>query len=222
MEDVPDRIEHTVLGPTTTWDDVTAVLDDALRAGMRACIPPCYVEEASEYAPGVGLATVVGFPHGQNAPAAKSAEAKAAWEAGADEIDMVANVGRLKAGDDVAVRDDIAEVVAAVPVPVKVIIETPLLDDEELRRACEAAADAHADFVKTATGFSDGGATVPDVRVMSDYLPVKASGGVGSWEEAEAMFEAGAERIGASSGDVIVEEYWESQGGKPSPEDPAE
>ncbi len=212
MDDVPARIEHTVLGPTTTWDDVTTVLDDALREGMRACIPPCYVEEASEYAPGVELATVVGFPHGQHATPIKSAEAKAAWEAGADEIDMVANVGRLKAGDDEAVRDDIAEVVAAVPVPVKVIVEAPLLDEAELRRACEAAVDADADFVKTATGFSEGGATVPDVEVMSEYLPVKASGGVGSWDEAEAMFAAGAERIGASSGDVIVREYHEAEG----------
>jgi deoxyribose-phosphate aldolase len=219
MDDLPDRIEHTVLGPTTTWDDVTAVLDTAMREGMRACIPPCYVEEAAEYAPGVTLTTVIGFPHGQHATGIKCAEAKAAWEAGAAEIDMVANVGRLKAGDDEAVTEDIAEVVAAVPVPVKVIVEAPLLDEDELRRACEAADEADAAFVKTATGFSEGGATVPDVEVMSEYLPVKASGGVGSWESAQAMFDAGAERIGASSGDVIVSEYHDATGGEESTED---
>ena len=207
MDDVPDRIEHTVLGPTTTWTDVTDVLDTALREGMSACIPPCYVAEASEYAPGVRIATVVGFPHGQHATAIKSAEAQKAWEDGADEVDMVANLGALTAGDDDAVRDDIAEVVAAVPIPVKVIVEAPLLAESELRRVSAAAADAGAAFLKTATGFSEGGATVSDVSVMSEYLPVKASGGVGSWEEAQAMFAAGAERIGASSGDVIVAEY---------------
>ena len=209
MDDVPSRIEHTVLGPTTTWDDVAAVLDDALREGMRACIPPCYVGEASEYA-NVDLVTVIGFPHGQHTTEAKCAEATDAWDASADELDVVANVGRLKTGDDEAFQADIAEVVAAVPVPVKVIVEAPLLDDKELRRACRAAADADAAFVKTATGFSEGGATVGDVAVMSEYLPVKASGGVGSWEKARAMFEAGAERIGASSGDVIVREYREA------------
>jgi deoxyribose-phosphate aldolase len=93
---------------------------------------------------------------------------------------------------------------------VKVIVEAPLLEEGQLRRVCAAARDAGADFVKTATGFSEGGATVADVEVMSEYLPVKASGGVGSWGEAQAMFEAGAERVGASSGDVIVREYLDS------------
>ncbi len=211
MDDVPSRIEHTVLGPTTTWDDVTAVLDAALREGMRACIPPCYVADASEYA-NVDLVTVVGFPHGQHTTEAKCAEAHEAWQAGAGEIDMVANAGYLLAGDEETYRSDIAEVVAAVPAPVKVIVEAPLLGEEELRTASRAAADADAAFVKTATGFSEGGATVADVEVMSEYLPVKASGGVGSWEKARAMFEAGAERIGASSGDVIVREYHEATG----------
>jgi deoxyribose-phosphate aldolase len=120
---------------------------------------------------------------------------------------MVCNVGRLKAGDDDAVREDIAEVVAAVPVPVKVIIETALLTDAEKRRACEAAAEAGADFVKTSTGFADGGATVADVELMAEYLPVKASGGIGTYEAAAAMLEAGAERIGASAGVEILEGF---------------
>jgi deoxyribose-phosphate aldolase len=201
-------IDHTVLGPETTWDDVETVLAEAADHGMNACIPPCYVAEAADYgnAPET-VATVVGFPHGQHAPETKRDEAVAAWEDGADEIDLVINVGRLKAGEDDAVAAEIAGVVAAVPVPVKVIIETALLSDAEKRRACEAAVDADADMVKTSTGFADGGATVSDVALMRDYLPVKASGGVGSYEEATAMLEAGATRIGASSGVAIVEGY---------------
>jgi deoxyribose-phosphate aldolase len=201
------RIDHTVLGPETTIDDVERVLDEAETYGTNACVPPCYVAEAAEYAPDVTLATVVGFPHGQHSTAAKRAEAVDAWEAGADELDVVLNVGRLKAGENAAVEHEVAEVVAAVPVPMKVIIETALLTEEEKHRACRAAAEADADFVKTSTGFADGGATVEDVLLMSEYLPVKASGGVGSYDEAMAMFEAGAERIGASSGVEIVEGF---------------
>jgi len=207
-EEFAASIDHTVLGPETTWDDVETVLDEAADHGMNACIPPCYVAEAADYenAPST-IATVVGFPHGQHAPEAKRDEAVGAWEDGADEIDLVINVGRLKAGEDDVVTAEISDVVAAIPVPVKAIIETALLTDDEKRRACQAAVDADADMVKTSTGFADGGATVPDVALMSDYLPVKASGGVGSYEEATAMFEAGAERIGASSGVALVEGY---------------
>ncbi|WP_075938118.1 deoxyribose-phosphate aldolase [Halosegnis longus] len=200
-------IDHTVLGPETTRSDVTTVLDEAAEYGMNACIPPCYVAEASEYAPDVRLATVIGFPHGQHAPGAKECEAELAWEAGADELDIVINVGRLRAGDDEAVQAELEAVVATVPIPVKVIIETALLSEAEKHRACEAARDAGADMVKTSTGFADGGATVEDVELMSEYLPVKASGGVGSYEAALAMFDAGAERIGASSGVAIVDGY---------------
>jgi deoxyribose-phosphate aldolase len=201
------RIDHTVLGPTTTPADVQRVLEEAAEYGMNACIPPCYLDEAAEYAADVTVATVVGFPHGQHSAAAKHGEAVDAWQRGADELDMVLNVGRLTAGDDDAVSADVAEVVAAVPIPVKVIIETALLTDAEKRRACEAAVDAGADFVKTSTGFADGGATVADVELMAEYLPVKASGGIDSYEEANAMLDAGAERIGASSGVEIVEGF---------------
>jgi deoxyribose-phosphate aldolase len=203
--DLAPRIDHTVLGPETTLADVERVLDEAGEYGMNACVPPCYVSEAAAYAPDVKLVAVVGFPHGQNATDVKRSEADDAWESGADELDVVVNVGRLKAGEDERVVRDIAEVVAAVPVPVKVIVETALLTDDELTRACEAAVAADADFVKTSTGFADGGATVEDVERMAEYLPVKASGGIGSYEEAMAMIEAGAQRIGASSGVDIVE-----------------
>ena len=200
-------IDHTVLGPETTPADVDRVLEEAAEYGMNVCIPPCYVPEAREAAPDLTIATVIGFPQGQNATTAKRDEATLAWDDGADELDMVINVGRLKAGEHDAVRQDIEEVVAAVPIPVKVIIETALLADEEKHTACELAAEAGAEFVKTSTGFVDGGATVEDVELMSDYLPVKASGGIGDWETAKAMLDAGAERIGASSGVAIVEDF---------------
>ena len=208
--DVAPRIEHTVLGPTTTAADVREVVDTAAELGMRACVPPRYVPTAVGAAPDVEVVTVVGFPHGNHQPAVKATEAERAVADGASEVDMVAALGPLLAGEDGATEADVGVVVDAVEVPVKVIVEAPLLEEEELRRACAAARDAGADFVKTATGFSESGATVADVEVMSEYLPVKASGGVGSWGEAQAMFEAGAERVGASSGDVIVREYLDS------------
>jgi len=204
--EVPDRIEHTVLGPETTPSDVRAVLDDAMEYGMRACVPPCYVSLAREYASGVPVTTVVGFPQGQHTTHTKVAEAEHLGRAGVDELDVVCNVGRLLAGDTGTVRKDIANVVAAVTVPVKVIVEAPLLTDAQLHAVGRAAAEADAAYLKTATGFSGGGATVPDVELLATYLPVKASGGIGSWEEAAEMFAAGAERIGASSGATIVAE----------------
>ncbi|WP_226010678.1 deoxyribose-phosphate aldolase [Halomicrobium salinisoli] len=213
METVPERIEHTVLGPTTRWADVRHVLDEAADLGMRACIPPCYVARADDESD-VPLVTVIDFPHGQGAPETAAEAARRAWEDGAGEIDLVANVGRLQAGEDDAVRAKIAEVVAAVPIPVKVIVEAPLLSEDELERIGALAADADAVYLKTATGFSEGGATVADVEALAGFRPVKASGGIGSWEEAAAMFRAGAERIGASSGAAIVREWRDA--GEPS------
>jgi deoxyribose-phosphate aldolase len=204
-EALATHIDHTVLGPETTPADVERLCGEARKHGMNVCVPPCYLDIATEEDDDLTVATVIGFPHGQNAPAGKRAEAELAWEDGADELDVVTNVGRLKAGEDEAVRDELAELVAAVPIPVKVIIETALLTDEEKHRACAAARDADAAMVKTSTGFADGGATLADVELMSEYLPVKASGGVGSYEEAMAMLETGAERIGASSGVEILE-----------------
>ncbi|MFW5939911.1 MAG: deoxyribose-phosphate aldolase [Halolamina sp.] len=204
-DELAARIDHTVLGPETTWADTKRVLDEAAEYGMNACIPPCYVAEAAEYAPEVTLATVIGFPHGQNAPLAKREEAVVADDDGADELDVVINVGRLKSLETDAVQEELAGVVAATPLPVKVIIETALLADSEKHAACEAAEAAGAAMVKTSTGFADGGATVADVELMSEYLPVKASGGVGSYEDAMTVTDAGAERIGASSGVAILD-----------------
>ena len=206
--DLAAMIDHTVLGPTTTAADVARVVSEATEAGMNVCIPPCYVDSVAADAPGdLTVATVIGFPHGQDDPEIKREAGSVAWKAGADELDVVLNIGRLKAGEDDAVADELGAVVASVPIPVKVIIEAGLLTDEEKHRACEAAVDADADMVKTSTGFANSepsGATVADVELMADYLPVKASGGIEDYETAMAMIEAGAERIGASSAPEIL------------------
>ena len=158
---------------------------------------------------GVNVCTVIGFPLGAMSTAGKAAEAAAAVADGADELDMVINVGWLVAGEDDLVRDDIAAVVAAAKGRcVKVIIETCLLDDEQKVRACGLSVEAGATFVKTSTGFSTGGATVHDVELMAKTVAgrckVKASGGIHNAAEAQAMIDAGADRIGTSSGIAIV------------------
>ena len=199
------RIDHTVLGPETTIADVRRVLDEAQTYGMNACVPPCFVADAIDYAPDVSLVTVVGFPHGKHAMEAKRKEAVRAWKDGADELDVVLNRGFLQSGEDDRIRAELEEIVAAVPIPVKVILETAALTDAQIDRACELAVEADAAFLKTSTGFGDGGATVEAVELLAEYLPVKASGGIADYETARTMLEAGAERIGASSGVAIVE-----------------
>lgn len=209
MEEIPARIEHTALGPLTTWGDVVSVLDDAVEYGMRACVPPCYVGDATEYEPAVDVSTVIGFPHGQQRTELKCQEAKQALRAGAAEIDLVPNLGLAVAGERDAFESEIEEIAATVHIPVKVILEAPLFEETQLRELAEAAASTDIDYLKTATGFTEGGATVPDVELLAEYAKVKASGGVGSWAAAEELFAAGADRIGASSGDIIVDEYYD-------------
>ncbi len=211
-EQLAGLIDHTVLGPETTPNDVDRVVSVATTHGMNVCIPPCYVADVVSDREGRAdslptIATVIGFPHGQDAAKIKREASSAAWKAGADELDVVINVGRLTADETDAVTDELAAIVASVPIPVKVIIETALLADEAKHRACQAAVDAGADMVKTSTGFASGahpGATVEDVELMAEYLPVKASGGIGDYETAMAMIAAGAKRIGASSGVEIL------------------
>lgn len=203
------RIDHTVLGPETTPEDVERVMDEAAEHGMNACVPPCYVEEASEHRPDVRLATVVGFPHGQNDPETKRREGVRAWRAGANELDVVCNRGRLLGDEPERFHEELAELVASVPIPVKVIVETSELGAEEIRRAAELAVEADAAMLKTSTGFASGGATVEDVELLAEYLPVKASGGIGDYAAARAMLDAGAQRIGASSGVALVEGFEE-------------
>lgn len=202
-----DSIDHTALDPDTTLTAVEEAVGTAERLGTNVCIPPCFVADAAEIAPGVTLSTVCGFPHGQEATATKEVAAERAWKDGADEIEVLLNIGWLRAGDDDAVFDQLERIVATVPIPVTVIVEAPLLSVGELRTACELANEGGAAFLSTATDFADGNATAEDVAIMAEYLPVKASGGIESFEEALALLEAGAERIGVTDGESILESY---------------
>ena len=206
-------IDHTNLKQDAVEADIERLCDEARAFGFATvCVNSYWTARAAELLEGadVGITTVVGFPLGAMSTAGKVAETAAAVADGATEIDMVINVGRLKAGDDAIVEQDIAAVVeAAGNADVKVIIECCLLTDDEKVRACEASVAAGAAFVKTSTGFSKGGATLHDVALMraavGDGCKVKAAGGIHTADEARAMIEAGADRIGTSSGIAIVE-----------------
>lgn len=206
-------IDHTILKPEATEAAVQKIIDEAKEYNFfSVCINPCWVAFASEQLADtdVAVCTVIGFPLGANTPEVKAYEAADAIKNGANEVDMVINIGALKSQQYDHVRQDIQGVVDAAKgkALVKVIIETALLTDEEKVKACELAKEAGADFVKTSTGFSTGGAKVADVRLMRETvgpdMGVKASGGVHNAEEALAMIEAGATRIGASTGVAIV------------------
>jgi deoxyribose-phosphate aldolase len=209
-------IDHTLLKPEATDDDIKRLCEEAARYRFASvCVNPTWVRTAScaLHGSGVPVCTVIGFPLGATLPDVKAYEARRAILEGAREVDMVINVGALKSGDDCLVEHDIRSVVEAAHeynVTAKVIIETALLTDEEKVRACQAAKRAGADFVKTSTGFSKGGATVADVllmrRTVGPELGVKASGGVKNLEDARKMVEAGATRIGASVGVKIAQE----------------
>lgn len=209
-------IDHTLLKPEATEADIKKLCDEAAEFGFASvCVNPSWVKRASQFLHGSGIpvCTVIGFPLGATLPDVKAFEARRAIFNGAREVDMVINIGALKSGDDCAVEDDIRAVADAAHengILLKVIIETALLTDEEKVRACLSAKNAGADFVKTSTGFAKGGATVEDValmrRVVGEDLGVKASGGVKGIEDARAMFEAGATRIGASVGVKIAQE----------------
>lgn len=205
-------IDHTLLKADATRAQIEKLCDEAVENDFASvCVNTCWVPMAASRLAGspVNVCTVVGFPLGAMAPASKAAETAQAVADGADEVDMVINVGWLIAGEDDAVRADIAGVVeAAQGRCVKVILECCLLTDEQIVRACELSVEAGAAFVKTSTGFSTGGATVKDVALMrktvGERCKVKASGGIHTAEEAQAMVDAGADRIGTSSGVAIV------------------
>lgn len=217
-------IDHTALKPQTTEADVRQLCKEARRYGFASvCINPCYIELAAAdvWGTDVKVCTVVGFPLGATLSTVKAAEAQRAVEAGADELDVVLNAGLLKSGRHRAVEADVRTVVEAAravskAVLVKVILETALLTDEEKAIACVLADRAGAGFVKTSTGFSTGGATREDVALMrhmvGERLGVKASGGIRSFQEAQAMVEHGATRIGASASVAIVEGTVSSEG----------
>lgn len=212
---IASLIDHTILKPDATADDVRRICAEARQYRFASvCVNPYWVPlVASELAESsVKTCSVVGFPLGANATAIKAAEAEQAIRDGANEIDMVLNVGELKAGNDGAVHADIqavSQVCRSGGAILKVILETALLDDDQKRRACGIAKAAGADFVKTSTGFGPGGATAHDIALMREAvgpeLGVKASGGIRTLEDLRTMAAAGATRIGASAGVKIVQ-----------------
>jgi deoxyribose-phosphate aldolase len=210
--DAARYVDHTLLKPNATQEEIAKLCDEAKQYCFASvCINPSYVALASRFLRGSGVkvCTVVGFPLGSTTPTVKSIEARDAIANGADEIDMVINIGALKSGNDVMVYDDIKSVREATRGKVlKVILETSLLSNEEKVRASVAAKKAGADFVKTSTGFAGGGATVEDVRLMREtvgpLMGVKASGGIRDAKAAADMIAAGATRLGTSASVAIV------------------
>lgn len=214
MTNIASYIDHTLLKPESTESQVIQLCKEAAEFKFASvCVNPTWVETAAAELTGSGVkvCTVIGFPLGASTPETKAFETTDAISKGAGEIDMVLNVGALKSGNTDHVKKDIEAVVQAAKgkAIVKVILETCLLTDEEKATASRLSKEAGADFVKTSTGFSTGGATVEDVKLMRQTvgpeLGVKASGGVRSLEDVEAMIEAGATRIGASSGVKIMQ-----------------
>ncbi|QOT00720.1 deoxyribose-phosphate aldolase [Brevibacterium sp. JNUCC-42] len=213
-ESVAKYIDHTALKPETTKEMIVKLCEEAKEYRFASvCVNPTWVSLCAELlkeAPEVNVCTVIGFPLGANTPQLKAYETTNAIENGATEVDMVVNVGALKDKNDQLVEQDILAVVEAAKgkALVKVIIEACLLTEEEKVRACELSVKAGADFVKTSTGFSTGGATVEDIALMRKTVGpdvgVKASGGIRSYADVEKMLQAGATRIGASAGVSIV------------------
>ena len=209
---IAHTIDHTLLSPEATTQEIDKLCEEARHYGFYSvCVPPSWIEHAKKQLGGskVKVVTVMSFPHGNDLSSSKALAAQQAKSAGADEIDMVMHLGWAKAGNWPAVESDIDQVVKAVqPTPVKVILETCLLSVDQIQKACRAAAQAGAKFVKTSTGFSKGGASVDAVRLMKASIPptmeVKASGGIRDLPTALAMIQAGATRLGTSSGAVII------------------
>lgn len=205
-------IDHTVLKADTSLETVKRICDEAMEYGFASvCINPCHVAYCADYLKdsNVNVCTVIGFPLGANTSAVKAFETKDAIANGADEIDMVMNIGALKDKNYDLVRDDVKAVVeAANGTLVKVILETCLLTEDEIKKACELCVEAKADYVKTSTGFSTRGATIEDVRIMKEAVhgkaKVKAAGGVRTPEDMVKIVAAGADRIGTSAGCSLV------------------
>ena len=205
------RIDHTLLAPEATADDVVALCEEATDLGVAAvCVSPSHLPITEGLGVGIGIATVIGFPSGAHQPAVKAHEAEVAVDAGATELDMVMNLGLAKAGEWLAVGDDIGAVRATTEVVLKVILETACLTDPEVVEACRVAEAAGADYVKTSTGFHPaGGASLEAVRLMhatiGGRLGIKASGGIRDAATALAMLDAGATRLGCSATRAIVD-----------------
>ena len=199
------KVDHTLLAQSATWEDIKVILDDGIKYGTAsACIPAAYVKQAAEYVDGkLPICTVIGFPNGYSTTAVKVFETKDAIANGAKEIDMVINVGQLKAKNYDYVLNEIKEIKAMCQDKIlKVIIETCLLTDEEKIKMCEIVTESGADFIKTSTGFSTAGATFDDVELFAKHVGenvrIKAAGGISSLDDAEKFMELGATRLGTS------------------------
>ena len=197
--------DHTLLLQGATWEQIRAICDDGMKYGTASvCIPPCYVKQAKEYVGDkVKVCTVIGFPNGNMTSETKVFETADAIKNGADEIDMVINIGMLKAKEYAYVLNEIKQIKKACGDKVlKVIIETCLLTDEEKVKMCELVTESGADFIKTSTGFSTGGATFEDIELFAKHVgkgvKIKAAGGISSLEDAEKFLSLGADRLGTS------------------------
>ena len=206
MKHILSKVDHTLLLQGSTWDEIKALCDDAVKFGTASvCVAPSFVKRCAEYLCGkdVLVCTVIGFPNGYNTKEVKVFETKNAIENGADEIDMVINIGDVKMGDYDKILDEIKEIKAACgDKTLKVIIETCLLTDDEKKKMCVVVSKSGADFIKTSTGFSTGGATFDDVMLFAEnvekHVKIKAAGGISSIEDAKKFIELGADRLGTS------------------------
>ena len=203
--EVLKMVDHTLLAQTATWEEIRQICDDGLRYGTASvCIPPCYVAAAAEYVQGkLPICTVIGFPNGNHTTEAKIYEAKDAIANGASELDMVINIGALKAKNHAYVQNEIEKLKEVCDNKIlKVIIETCLLNEEEKIKMCEIVTQAKADYIKTSTGFSTGGATFDDIALFAKYVgpdvKIKAAGGISSFDDAEKFISLGASRLGTS------------------------
>jgi len=200
-----EKVDHTLLTQTATWEEIKQICDDAITYQTASvCIPPSYVKRAKEYVKDrMAVCTVIGFPNGYNTTAVKVFETKDAIQNGADEIDMVINIGDLKDRNYDAIESEIKQIKQACGNKIlKVIIETCLLTEEEKIKMCEIVSKAGADYIKTSTGFSKGGATFEDVALFAKHVgkdvKIKAAGGISSFDDAEKFIELGALRLGTS------------------------
>lgn len=204
-KDIFSRVDHTLLNQTATWSEIKQICDDAITYGVASvCIPPSYVKRVKEYVKDkMAVCTVIGFPNGYQTTEVKVFETKDAIANGADEIDMVINIGSVKDRECHKIIDEIKQIKAACGERIlKVIIETCLLEDDEKIRMCEVVTEAGANFIKTSTGFSKAGATFEDVALFAKHVGenvrIKAAGGIASFDDAEQFIKLGAERLGTS------------------------
>lgn len=213
IKEILAKCDHTLLAQTATWEEIRAICDDGIKYSTASvCIPPCYVKQAKEYVGDkLAICTVIGFPNGYNTTAVKEYETLDAIKNGADEIDMVINIGQLKAKNYDYVLNEIKTLKKACGEKIlKVIIETCLLTDEEKVKMCRIVTEAKADYIKTSTGFSKAGATFADIKLFAENVgkdvKMKAAGGISSIEDAEEFIALGASRLGTSRVVKIVKQ----------------